>query len=90
MLVAGYAATWHPDGDRVVFSRIQEDGVRVTGADLWEIDVVTGVERCLAETSEVAEVEAAVSPDGDWIIYRDALSDTLRGARYPAASGGDR
>ncbi|MFH1532391.1 MAG: hypothetical protein ABIK09_16830 [Pseudomonadota bacterium] len=90
VLVEGYAAAWHPDGGRVVFSRIRDDGERVTGADLWEVDVVTGTERRLAATSHVAEVEAAVSADGDWIIYRDALSDTLRGAGYPGAHGGAR
>lgn len=83
VLVQGYGAAWHPDGDRILFSRIEDDGERITGAELWEVDVVTGVERRLTETPGIAEVEAAVSPDGTWILFRDALSRTLRGARYP-------
>lgn len=88
VLVDGYAAAWHPDGDRVVFSRIRHDGERVTAADLWEVDLTAGLERRLAGTLGIAEVEAAVSPDGGWITYRDALSDTLRWARYPDSTGG--
>lgn len=87
VLVEGYAAAWHPDGDRVVFSRIRHDGERVTAADLWEVDVATGLERCLAATAGVAEVEAAISPDGDWIVYRDSLTNTLRWATYPDIAG---
>ena len=83
VLVEGYHAAWHPDRDRVLFSRITDDGYRILGAELWEHDLRTGGERRLTSTSDIAEVQVAVSPDGTWVIFQDALTGTLRGARYP-------
>ncbi len=83
VLVQGYGAAWHPEGDRVVFSRNVDDGMRIIAAELWEVNVITGIERRLTETPDLAEVQPAVSPDGTWILFRDALTRTLRGVRYP-------
>jgi hypothetical protein len=84
LLVAeGYAPSWHPDGQRVVFARIEHDGLRITGGDLWEVEVASGRERRLTDTPARAEVEPILSEDRDLIVYVDALTDRLEAVPYP-------
>ncbi|MBI5533478.1 MAG: PD40 domain-containing protein [Deltaproteobacteria bacterium] len=67
----GYDPTWHPDGRQVVFDRVTHDGLTVSTADLWVVDTQTRVERLIAGTSGVAEVQPTVSPDGRWVAFAD-------------------
>jgi len=79
----GYGATWHPDGRTVVFSRIVHDSLRIWSADLYALDVATGAERILAITADRAEIEPAVSPDGRFVAFVDALTGDLLVAMFP-------
>ena len=81
----GYGATWHPDGRRVVFARITNDGLRVTGADLWQWDLGTGRETRLTRTPGHAETEPAVSPDGRLVAWVDGRTGALLAAALPVA-----
>jgi hypothetical protein len=76
-------AAWHPDGQRVIFTRVRHDGHRVTAADLWELQIASGRRRRLARTPGRAEVEPAVSPDGRWVAFVDAATGDLFAARLP-------
>jgi len=67
-----------------VFSRIVHDSMRVWSGDLYAIDVTTRAERLLALTDGRAEVEPAVSPDGQWVAFVDALTGDLLVGRLPA------
>jgi hypothetical protein len=67
----GYDPVWHPDGRNVVFARVTHDGLVVSAADLWVMDVQTRAERELAHTAGVAEVQPAISPDGRWVAFAD-------------------
>jgi hypothetical protein len=80
----GYGAVWHPDGRRVVYARVEHDAEEVTGAELWIKDVDTGAERRLTLSPGFAEVEPAVSPDGKWISFANAMTGELFLARMPA------
>ena len=88
----GYAPSWHPDGQRVVFARVEHDGLRITGADLWEVEIASGLERRLTDTPARAEVEPILSGDRALLVYVDALTDRLEAIPYPAAPapGGGR
>jgi len=79
----GHGPAWHPDGRRVILSRVRHDGSRVLGADLWQVDVVTGRATRLARTAAVAETDPTVSPNGRWLAYVDARSGDLLVARLP-------
>lgn len=89
----GYAAIWHPDGKRVIVSRVRHDGSRITAAELWALDAHgSGAPQRLTHTSTLAEIEPAVSTDGKWIAFVDARSGDLYLARLSGAPrrGGDR
>jgi hypothetical protein len=82
----GYSPAWHPDGKRIIFCRISHDGYRLTDGDLWELDLASRRERCLARTPGLIEVEPAISPDGRWLAFQDGRGGDLYLARYPGAA----
>ena len=59
----GATPAWSPDGSRLVVSRRG-----AIGADLWVIDVASGVERRLSRTNK-PERDPAWSPDGRTIAF---------------------
>jgi dipeptidyl aminopeptidase/acylaminoacyl peptidase len=79
----GSGASWHPDGRRVIYSRVKGDGYRVTAADLFLLDLATRRTVCLGRTPAVAEVNPVVSPDGKRVAFLDARSGELYVAGFP-------
>ena len=57
-------ASWHPDGERVVFSSDRRD----SGLDIWEVDLPTGLEWRLSSRAG-DEMEPAWSADGRDLVY---------------------
>lgn len=84
----GSDGAFTPDGRNVVFTVVSGDGHRVAGADLVHLDLASGRRTRLTWTSHVAEVEPAVSPDGRFLAFVDALAGTVCVARMPALPGG--
>lgn len=82
----GYGPVWHPDGKHVVFSRIEHDGHRVTAADLYVLNLATGTEYLLPGLDGAAEVEPAVSADGQSLAFVDALTGEVHLGPFPAVS----
>ena len=56
--------SWHPDGDRIVYASDR----RVTGFDLWELDLATGLTWRISDLSG-DETEPAWSTDGRDLVY---------------------
>ena len=80
----GVDPTWRPDGRSLILSLVRHNGQRVTGADLWQVDALTGARRPLHRpTRGVAEVAPAVSPDGRWLAFVDAHTGALLVAPMP-------
>jgi hypothetical protein len=80
----GYGPTWAPDGRRVLFARTADDGERLTAAELWQWDLVSGVEAQLTATPDVLELAPAVSPDGRSVAFADGRTGALYVAALPA------
>ena len=79
----GVSPTWHPDGERAVLARVTHNGEKLTGGDLWEVDLTSGKARCLARTRKLVELDAAISPDGKSLAFVEGLTGDLYVARYP-------
>ena len=84
----GYGAAWHPDGERVWFARIENDGLRVIAADLWQWDLRSGSETRLTWTPGLAETEPALSPDGRFVAWVDGRTGAVLAGPVPAAREG--
>ncbi len=84
----GSDGAFTPDGRGVVFTVVSGDGHRVAGADLVHLDLASGRRTRLTWTSHAAEVEPAISPDGRFLAFVDALAGTVCVARMPALPGG--
>ncbi len=64
----GIGGSWSPDGSRIVFAKVLRTGPHKDQLDLWEIDVVTGVERQLTSDTQ-DEFRPVYSPDGSKILF---------------------
>jgi DNA-binding winged helix-turn-helix (wHTH) protein len=56
--------SWSPDGRRLIFTEFHP----TTGADIWQLDLLTRTRRPLVRTP-FDETGARYSPDGRWIAY---------------------
>jgi hypothetical protein len=73
----GYGASWHPDGNRIIFSRIIHDTEKILASELWVKDTANKVENRIPVFSLLAPVEPAISPDSSWIAFADAHSNDI-------------
>ncbi len=72
-VASGEDASWHPDGRRIVFVRLRNDGHTLVSSALWVVDVSTGEERRVGPVA-VPAVRPAVSPDGRMVAFADGRS----------------
>lgn len=85
-LGSGSDGVFTPDGQGVVFAMVSSDGLRITGADLYHLDLPSGVRTRLTATVSRAEIAPAISPDGRFIAFVDAFSGHVLVTRMPAPS----
>ena len=69
-LTFGDYPSWHPDGGRVVFVRLTDDGYSLTSSQLWSVDVVSREARLVGAVS-IAAILPSVSPDGSSVAFVD-------------------
>lgn len=84
----GYGPNWHPAGDRVIFARVQDRSQRIAAAELWMHQLSDGRQQAITATADIAEIEPAISPDGHFVAYTDALTQQLCVASLPPQSKG--
>jgi hypothetical protein len=83
----GYGATWHPDGRRVVFTRVSHDGHVVRASSVLVLELATRRESLLAARTEApALLDPAISLDGKAIAFAGATGDQI--AIAPLREGG--
>jgi len=79
---------WMPDGEQVAYSMVGPDGIGVLRA----VETGTGEARELFRfEGRVKSVGASLSPDGQWVVYRDLLFGNPSGGLYLSRlDGSDR
>jgi len=82
----GYGASWLPDSSGIVFARTTNDSVRITSAELWKLDLASGKETRLSDTTGLAEIEPVVTPDGRHVVFVDAFTGKVFLSRLSAAA----
>jgi Tol biopolymer transport system component len=66
-----YASEWTGNGNLIIYSQFDPR----TGGDLWTVGPDGGESRELVRT-EAHELDAAVSPDGQWLAFRSTQTGT--------------
>jgi hypothetical protein len=79
----GYGASWHPDGRRVIFTRLEHDGETILASDVLLLDLATRSQTRLAHTAGPVAVEPAVSPDGRSVAFADPTRREVYVAAMP-------
>jgi len=85
MIGVGLFPQWSPNGDSLLYQRARERGGR--WFSVWRIDLENGEPRFpveLAASSQMALIQPAWSPDGEWVAYGTALPQPV--ATGPAAA----
>ncbi len=67
----GNGASWHPDGEHIVFTRIAHDNRSLLSSDIFLLSASTHEERMVAHTEAPSAVEPRISMDGKWLAYTD-------------------
>lgn len=65
------------DGKGILFARTTNDGMKFTSSDLFYLDIRTNTQKALRPTGVVAETFLALSADGRYLAYLDALTGAL-------------
>jgi hypothetical protein len=67
----GEYASWLPDGRRVLFSRTRDDGYRVSGGEVFVLDVASGRETCLSAEYKGIVLHPSADPAGTRLVFED-------------------
>lgn len=86
----GYGASWHPDGARIVFTRIAHDRHTILSSDVYLLDLATRRESKLAHTETPVALEPVVSLDGKWIAFTDQKKRDAFVVEVPATAADAR
>ncbi len=70
-------ASWLPDGNWLVCSREQDDGLRIVASDLYAISADGRTTIQLTQTDNLLEQQPNWSPDGQFIICSDHLQKRI-------------
>lgn len=65
----GEKASWMPGGNYAIVSVTQDDGYNITDADLYAVEVQSGVYTLLTGHVDMPALKPAVSPDGKSVLF---------------------
>lgn len=68
-LGAGSHASWMPDNQNIMVTRIMDNGDRFTSSDIYCVNIENGKAMCITAETDVIPVTMAVSPDGSKVAF---------------------
>ncbi|HEX8993239.1 MAG TPA: hypothetical protein VF784_16275, partial [Anaerolineales bacterium] len=70
---------WYPDGSKVAYERLQDstDSTTIPRFSVWWLDLATGATRPVFQDAAFPSTAPQFSPDGQWLSYVSAASNTL-------------
>ena len=74
VLGVGINPSWSPDSKKIIYQITQDDGHKITGSDLYVINVDGTEKTQLTDTPDEFEFEPSWSPDGRKIAYRSEVT----------------
>lgn len=77
----GVNPSWHPDGENIVFVRLQHDGEVVMSSELWVMNLPTMKERS-AGVVGVSALHPEVSRDGKMVAFIDSRTSDAFAAPF--------
>jgi Tol biopolymer transport system component len=80
-------AEWSPDGGTIVFQRTMIPDGGKPYADIWLLDVESGEETPLTETTEFWDSTPSFSADGETILFESNRTGDFQIYRMPAEGG---
>ena len=84
--VEGYDPAWHPDGQRIVFTRVARNSGGITTTSIWLMNADgTNVTEIIPGGEEVSVSHPRISPDGQRICYERAT--VQRGYNFVRSQG---
>jgi len=82
-LASGSFATWHPDGERVVFARTEHDGHFMLSSELWLVETATRRTQRLTTALTPALLDPAISEDGKLLALVDQRDLSVLVVAFP-------
>ncbi len=73
----GERPTWMPDTNHVLVMETEDDGYRVTGSEIYAVDIDSGERHPLTEHTDLIPLNPSVSPDGSRIAFHDGQSGVI-------------
>lgn len=73
----GSHASWLPDNENIVMTRVQDDGQNFTSSDIYSVNTTTGNAILLTGNTDIIPLTPAVSPDGKKVIFENAADASI-------------
>ncbi len=73
----GERADWFPDGEHLVYSINEDDGYRITGAELYVLNALTGQTQKLTNNIAFPAMSPAVSPCGTKLSFQNPIDGNI-------------
>ncbi len=73
----GSHASWLPDNENIVATRVQDNGQQFTASDIYSINTTTGKTILLTGNTDIIPLTPAVSPDGKKVVFENAADASI-------------
>ena len=73
----GSNASWLPDNENIIMTRVQDDGQQFTASDIYSINTTTGKTVLLTGNTDIIPLTPSVSPDGQKVVFENAADASI-------------